>query len=192
MRITRQGLSTLEKFGPTCTEKSAMMTGVKRLIVKPEDEVVFKLAPFAALVRSAGKEEIDEMVIIRYFSGLEHFTQIEREGTIIASEIPKKWCSFLHMALPLEDGYYQNEGVRVEIRNQILIGGNGEGQTWSHLAGKFVLPETEKLAKEVKKIQAQIPDFLEIARDIEKSGGIDFKNYPGLLSETDKAIRTLK
>ena len=184
-KITPEGLRTLKLFAPTCTNNSAMMAGIKII----ESDVVNSLNPFKALFEKGNPVDVE--TILMHFAGPDHFKQINEEGTIVAVEIPVRLRAFAHVALPLENGVYTNQDVSLPIRNLITIGHEIDGPTWCHLAGCFHVPGSEKLVDKVKAIQAKIPGFLDIGREIEKAGGLDYANYPRLVAETKKAIRSV-
>jgi|GEM_PF-5325544 len=132
-------------------------------------DIATKLSDFAGEVLTAE-------AVLRYFGQLSHYRQIER-GTTSGRwlpEEPKEIRPFLHLALPLTDGAYVNEGINLPLRGLMQLG-DVSGPQVAHLGVVFNPHVSQDVLDDILKKQAK-----DLISALEVFGGyneFDFSQY---------------
>jgi hypothetical protein len=133
----------------------------------------WQMAAFSRLKNFAVEEGItvlDTYDVIRYFGGSFHINIMVRLsghaglGQYLGSSVGL----VSHVALPLEDGVYENAGHRLEFENYIVVNPSSEGHPFYHLGLVVHVPITQAQVKAIKAEQESSVEFVEALSKIKQ------------------------
>lgn len=194
--VNEGGGRTAAALFASCGGRMTMMSEVARRLVNSESaKEVFatfcEIPAVAELLRTCEKVNgvVDTEGVVRHFSSVNHFEKIEREGTSIASELPKEVRAFAHTLLPVTivgGKYLVEHGDSItELKGLVPIG-KPDGVPYAHLAALIWLPDdliwTDVSDEQTRNQIGAAGANIEI---------IDYDNAPLLQSETSRFVNEL-
>jgi hypothetical protein len=131
--------------------------------------------------------ELTAEAVLRYFGTLPHYQRIEM-GTTTGRWLPgtpKEIRPFFHLALPLSDGVYINEGIKLHLHGLMQLG-EPDGPQVTHLGAVFSAHVSQEVLDSI--LEEQASEMKVAIGVLSEYGEFDFSEYAAQFERLRRGI----